>query len=57
MASLPAYSGKEVVRIFEKAGWQLARRRGSHMILVNAGGSSHCRYLIIAKSPKGRYAA
>ena len=37
MASLPAYSGKEVVRIFEKAGWQLARQRGSHMILVKAG--------------------
>ena len=37
MASLPAYSGKEVVRIFEKAGWQLARQRGSHMIPVKAG--------------------
>jgi predicted RNA binding protein YcfA (HicA-like mRNA interferase family) len=37
MASLPAYSGKEIVRIFEKAAWQLARQRGSHMILVKAG--------------------
>jgi predicted RNA binding protein YcfA (HicA-like mRNA interferase family) len=37
MASLPVYSGKEVVRIFGKAGWQLARQRGSHMILVKAG--------------------
>jgi predicted RNA binding protein YcfA (HicA-like mRNA interferase family) len=35
MASLPAYGGKEVVRIFEKAGWQLARKGGSHMILVH----------------------
>jgi predicted RNA binding protein YcfA (HicA-like mRNA interferase family) len=37
MASLPVYSGKEVVRIFGKAGWQLARQRGSHIILVKAG--------------------
>jgi predicted RNA binding protein YcfA (HicA-like mRNA interferase family) len=57
MASLPAYSGKEVVRIFEKVGWQLARQRGRHMILVKAGSIVTLSYLIIAKSPKGRYAA
>ena len=37
MASLPAYSGREVVRVSQKAGWQLARQRGSHMIPVKAG--------------------
>jgi len=34
MASLPTLSGQEAVKAFAKDGWQLARRRGSHMILV-----------------------
>jgi len=34
---MKSYSGKEVVRIFAKAGWQLARQRGSHIILVKIG--------------------
>jgi predicted RNA binding protein YcfA (HicA-like mRNA interferase family) len=35
MASLlPVLSGREVVRAFEKLGWQVARRRASHIILV-----------------------
>lgn len=37
MASLPALSGREVVRAFEKDGWQVARQRGSHVILVKEG--------------------
>lgn len=37
MPSLPALSGREVVRAFTKDGWQLARQRGSHMILVKTG--------------------
>ena len=37
MASLPALSGREVVRAFAKDGWQMARQRGSHMILVKPG--------------------
>ena len=35
---LPVLSGKEVRKAFEKAGWQFARQRGSHMILVKDGG-------------------
>jgi predicted RNA binding protein YcfA (HicA-like mRNA interferase family) len=27
-------SGREVVRSFEKLGWQIARQRASHIILV-----------------------
>ncbi len=34
MVPLPVLSGREVVRAFGRAGWQLARQRGSHMILV-----------------------
>ena len=34
MVPLPVLSGREVARAFGRAGWQLARQRGSHMILV-----------------------
>ncbi|HEX4084629.1 MAG TPA: type II toxin-antitoxin system HicA family toxin [Chthoniobacteraceae bacterium] len=37
MPSLPRLSGREVVKAFAKDGWQMARQRGSHMILVKAG--------------------
>ncbi len=30
-------SGRDVVRAFEKFGWQIARQRGSHIILVKEG--------------------
>ncbi len=34
MASLPVLSGKEVVRVFESLGWNLARQSSSHIILT-----------------------
>ena len=37
MASLPTLSGREVVRIFGRDGWQMVRQRGSHIILVKDG--------------------
>ena len=37
MARLPALSGAQVVRAFERAGWRLDRQRGSHAILVKPG--------------------
>jgi predicted RNA binding protein YcfA (HicA-like mRNA interferase family) len=37
MPSLPVLSGKEVVAVFEKFGWQFTRQSGSHMILVKDG--------------------
>ena len=37
MPRLPAISGKEAVDAFEEAGWQVARREGSHVILTKAG--------------------
>ena len=37
MPSLPRLSGREVVKVFAKDGWEMARQRGSHMILVKQG--------------------
>ena len=37
MPSLPRLSGRDVVRVFAKEGWELVRQRGSHMILVKPG--------------------
>ena len=38
MASqLPVLSGREVVRAFEKLGWQVVRQRASHIVMVKAG--------------------
>jgi predicted RNA binding protein YcfA (HicA-like mRNA interferase family) len=33
MAKLPIMSGRELVRVFEGFGWQVARR-GNHIIMV-----------------------
>lgn len=37
MPFLPSASGRKVVRAFQKLGWQVARQRGSHIILVKDG--------------------
>ena len=37
MPALPIISGRDARRAFEKHGWQFARQRGSHMILVKTG--------------------
>jgi len=37
MSELPAISGKEAVRAFEKGGFVVVRIRGSHHILKKAG--------------------
>ena len=37
MPSLPAISGQEVVRVFESFGWEVARQRGSHIIMTREG--------------------
>jgi len=34
MPPLPKLSGREVVRIFERFGWNVARQKGSHIIVV-----------------------
>ncbi|CAN5810265.1 hypothetical protein BH23PLA1_BH23PLA1_01530 [soil metagenome] len=35
MPPLPALSGQEVVAVFEKLGWSVARRKSSHIIMVH----------------------
>jgi len=34
---LPILSGKQVSKAFEDGGWNFARQRGSHMILIKEG--------------------
>lgn len=40
MPALPTLSGREAVKAFNRKGWQLARQRGSHMIMVKPGHPS-----------------
>jgi len=35
VADLPVVSGAEAVRRFERAGWAVARRKGSHVMLTH----------------------
>ncbi|OFX15162.1 MAG: hypothetical protein A2Z18_05690 [Armatimonadetes bacterium RBG_16_58_9] len=37
MTKLPVISGAEVVRAFQRAGWVVARRKGSHVVLIKTG--------------------
>jgi hypothetical protein len=34
MPALPVLSGCKTVRVFERLGWQVARQRGSHIVMV-----------------------
>lgn len=34
---LPVLSGRKVAQAFVRLGWEVARQRGSHIILVKAG--------------------
>ena len=36
MPKLPRVSGREAIRAFEKAGWGVARQRGSHVVLTKS---------------------
>jgi len=36
-SALPVLSGREVVRVFQCFGWEVARQSGSHIILVKEG--------------------
>jgi len=37
VTKLPLLSGREVARALERLGWEVVRRRGSHIILVKRG--------------------
>jgi predicted RNA binding protein YcfA (HicA-like mRNA interferase family) len=40
MPRLPTLSGRDVVRVFQRFGWQVVRRSSSHMIMVQEGASA-----------------
>ena len=37
MPQVPLISGREAVRIFGQFGWEIARQRGSHIIMAKQG--------------------
>ena len=37
MPPIPVLRPREVIYVFEHFGWQIARQRGSHVILIKAG--------------------
>jgi len=37
MSGLPRLSGRAAVKAFVRGGWELARQKGSHLILVKEG--------------------
>ena len=37
MQKLPLLSGRNVAKVFERLRWEVARQRGSHIILVKKG--------------------
>ena len=37
MPQVPLINGREAVRIFGQFGWQVARQRGSHIVMVKEG--------------------
>ena len=37
MPTLPLLSGLDIVKAFEKLGWQEVRRKGSHIVLTKDG--------------------
>jgi predicted RNA binding protein YcfA (HicA-like mRNA interferase family) len=37
MPKLPRVSGREAVHVFQRAGWDVARQRGSHVVLTKSG--------------------
>ena len=37
MSRLGSYRGEEVVRAFQRAGWEITRQRSSHVILEKEG--------------------
>jgi predicted RNA binding protein YcfA (HicA-like mRNA interferase family) len=55
MPSLPILSGRELVKVFAKDGWQMVRQRGSHMILVKEGHMATLSVPDLQKWSRARY--
>lgn len=37
MKKLPVISGNQAIHAFERAGWTIARQKGSHVVLIKEG--------------------
>ena len=37
MPQVPLITPKEVIKVFEKLGWEVARQKGSHIIMTKTG--------------------
>jgi predicted RNA binding protein YcfA (HicA-like mRNA interferase family) len=48
MQKLPLLSGREVVKVFQNLGWQVARQKGNQIILVKE------RYIATLSDPDHR---
>lgn len=49
MAPVPVLKPREVVKAFKKLGWEVARQRGSHIILTKKG---HIATLSVPNHPE-----
>jgi predicted RNA binding protein YcfA (HicA-like mRNA interferase family) len=49
MASVPVLKPREVVKTLEKFGWEIARQKGSHIILTKKG---HIATLSVPNHPE-----
>ena len=49
MPPVPVLRPREVVKTFEKLGWEVARQRGSHLILTKPG---HIATLSVPNHPE-----
>ncbi|MDO8633195.1 MAG: type II toxin-antitoxin system HicA family toxin [Candidatus Wildermuthbacteria bacterium] len=49
MPSVPVLKPRQVVRAFEELGWEVARQKGSHIILVREG---HIATLSVPNHPE-----
>jgi predicted RNA binding protein YcfA (HicA-like mRNA interferase family) len=37
MAQIPALSGNDILKVFERFGWEFSRQSGSHMVMTKDG--------------------
>lgn len=49
MSVVPILKPREVIKIFKKLGWEVARQRGSHIILTKEG---HIATLSVPNHPE-----
>ncbi len=49
MPPVPLLKPREVVKVFEKLGWEIARKKGSHIIMTREG---HIATLSVPNHPE-----